>query len=84
MNLRIEHYDEGEVIYLALDPDGTWAHSQFPADTVTVDFDAHDRIIGIEVVGAAKPTLIEDLVGIVVPEAERADILASLGDQLSS
>jgi uncharacterized protein YuzE len=78
MNLRIEHYDDGEVIYMALDPDGTWAHSQFPADTVTVDFDAADRIIGIEVVGAANPTLAQDLVEVLVPAANRETVLAVL------
>ena len=79
MNVRIEHYDDGEVIYMALDPDGTWAHSQFPSDTVTVDFDAADRVIGIEVVGAEEPAIIESLVEVLVPGDQIPVVLAAIG-----
>jgi uncharacterized protein YuzE len=81
MNFRIEHYDDGEVIYMAIDPDGAWAHSQFPADTVTVDFDADDRVIGIEVVGAEKPSLIENLVEVLVPAEQVPAVLAAIGGE---
>jgi uncharacterized protein YuzE len=83
MNLRIEHYDDGEVIYMALNPDGVWAYSQFPATTVTLDLDAEDNVIGVEVVGAEKPTLIEDLVTALVPPAERPAVLAAIGGDRS-
>ena len=51
MNTRIEHYDGDQVVYIALDPAGVWARSEFPQETVTVDYDEDGRPIGIEVVG---------------------------------
>jgi uncharacterized protein YuzE len=78
MNLRTEHFDNGDVIYLALNPDGVWAHSEFPADNVTVDFDAEDRIIGVEVVGATNPTLLPDLVKVLVPDHSQGVVMGVL------
>src|SRR4051794_2093301 len=48
---RIEQYDGGEVLYLAVDPDGVWARSEFPDDLVTVDYDDSGELIGVEVIG---------------------------------
>ena len=48
---RVEQYDGGDVLYLAIDPDGVWARSEFPDDLVTVDYDDDDNVIGIEVIG---------------------------------
>ena len=52
MSIRIEQYDGGEVLYLALDPDGVWARSAFPDELVTVDYNAQGGLIGIEVMGS--------------------------------
>jgi uncharacterized protein YuzE len=52
MSIRIEQYDGGEVLYIALDPDGVWAKSEFPDDLVTIDYNAQGGIIGIEVLGS--------------------------------
>ena len=48
---RIEHLNEGQVLYIALDPDGVWARSEFPHPLVTVDYDDEDRVIGISPAG---------------------------------
>lgn len=52
MSVRIEQYDGGETVYVALDPDGAWARSEFPADSLTLDFNAQGGLIGIELVGS--------------------------------
>jgi uncharacterized protein YuzE len=52
MSIRIEQYDGGEVLYVALDPDGVWARSEFPDDLLTVDFNAKGDVIGIELIGS--------------------------------
>jgi uncharacterized protein YuzE len=52
VSIRIEQFDGGEVLYIALDPDGIWAKSEFPDELLTVDFNAQGGIIGIEVLGS--------------------------------
>jgi hypothetical protein len=52
VGVRIEQFDGGEVLYVALDPDGVWARSEFPDELVTVDFNARGRVIGIELIGS--------------------------------
>ena len=59
---RIEQYDDGEVLYLAIDPDGAWARSEFPDDLMTIDYDEEGKIIGIEVIGVLARTAREGLV----------------------
>lgn len=70
MNTRIEHYDNDQIVYIALDPAGVWARSEFPQETVTVDYDEDGRPIGIEVAGAeAKDAAakVRDLIGQFAP-----------------
>jgi uncharacterized protein YuzE len=52
VSVRIEQFDGGEVLYIALDPDGVWARSEFPDELVTVDFNAQGGVIGVELVGS--------------------------------
>jgi Protein of unknown function (DUF2283) len=52
MSIRIEQYDGGDVIYVALDPDGAWAKSEFPSEMLTLDFNAQGGLIGIEMLGS--------------------------------
>jgi len=40
MSIRIESYDGGDALYVAIDPDGTWARSAFPDELVTIDCNA--------------------------------------------
>lgn len=55
---RIEHFDQGVVVYVALDPDGLWARSNFPHPLITVDYDSDDQIIGVCAIGPrVSPTL---------------------------
>lgn len=53
MSFRIEQYDGGDVIYLALDPDGAWAQSEFPSEQITLDYNAQGGLIGVEMAGSA-------------------------------
>lgn len=53
MSVRIEQYDGGEVLYVALDPDGAWARSEFPSELLTLDYNTQGGLIGIELVGSA-------------------------------
>lgn len=48
---RIEHLNEGEVLYIAIDPNGVWARSEFPDPLITVDYDADNKVIGISPAG---------------------------------
>jgi uncharacterized protein YuzE len=52
MSVRIEQYDGGEVLYIALDPDGVMAHSKFPDELLTFDYNAQGGLIGIEAIGS--------------------------------
>jgi uncharacterized protein YuzE len=68
MSIRIEQYDGGEVLYIALDPDGVWARSEFPDELVTVDYNAQGGVIGIEVIGSTARSAARALI-----EAVRSD-----------
>jgi uncharacterized protein YuzE len=74
MSLRIEQYDGGEVLYIALDPDGVWAKSEFPDELITVDYNAQGGVIGIEVIGSIARSAANALI-----EAVRSD--SSLSDR---
>jgi uncharacterized protein YuzE len=52
MSVRIEQFDGGEVLYVALDPDGVWARSEFPDELLTIDYNAQGSLIGIEIIGS--------------------------------
>jgi uncharacterized protein YuzE len=60
--MRIEHYDDGEVLYLVLDTDGDWARSEFPDELVTLDYNEAGDLIGVEVVGSAAHAGLDALV----------------------
>lgn len=55
---RIEQLNEGEVLYIAIDPDGVWARSEFPHPLITVDYDADDNVIGISPAGPRIPSVL--------------------------
>ena len=48
---RIEFYDGNEAIYIAVNPDGIWGKTEELEETVTLDYDAQGRVIGIELIG---------------------------------
>ena len=79
----IEEFDGGNVINVALDPDGTWARSEFPHPLVVVDYDAEDRPIAIQAAGplahASAKGAIDVLLEALEPEARQA-----LNEQLES
>lgn len=62
MSLRIELFDGGEVLYIALDPDGEWDRSEFPDELVTLDYNAAGKLIGFEAIGSAARKLLGSLV----------------------
>lgn len=80
MSFRIEQYDGGDVIYLALDPDGAWAQSEFPTEQVTLDYNAQGGLIGIEVAGSAAQKAADALLRSVLD----TDVGAALGEKLAS
>lgn len=47
----IEQFDGGNVVNVALEPDGTWARSEFPHPLVVVDYDSDGRPIAIQAAG---------------------------------
>ena len=49
--MRIERYDEGAVLYLALDTSGDWARSEFPDELITFDFNSKGELIGVAAQG---------------------------------
>lgn len=48
---RVEQLNDGQLLYIAIDPDGIWARSGFPHPLVTVDYDAEGAVIGISPAG---------------------------------
>jgi len=57
MSIRIEQYDDGDAMYIALDPDGIWARSDVTEELLTLDYNAQGGLIGIELLGSfAKKT----------------------------
>jgi uncharacterized protein YuzE len=74
--MRIEQYDGDEVLYLAVDPDGVWAKSEFPHDLITVDFNSDGDIIGIEVIGRLARLAREGVLQTVVSPDDPADVEA--------
>lgn len=72
VSVRIEQFDGGEVLYIALDPDGVWAKSEFPDELVTVDYNAQGRIIGIEIIGSLARRGAQAIVGAIIDAEEIA------------
>jgi uncharacterized protein YuzE len=83
-DLRIEIADNGNGIYVAVDPDGLWARSSEVDERVTVDWDRQGRVIGIEVAGSAARAGVQALFeGLSRAELENpqawADVLKGIG-----
>lgn len=51
--MRYESFDEGTAAYLTV-REGKWARSAFADELVTLDYDAHGNLIGVEVVCSPK------------------------------
>jgi len=75
MSFRIELFDGGEVLYVALDPDGVWDRSEFPHELVTLDYNANGRLIGIEAIGSAAKAAAQSLIGGVTDAAPESNQL---------
>src|SRR5687767_10442974 len=90
VSIRIEQFDGGEVLYIALDPDGVWARSEFPDALITVDYNAQGSIIGIEALGSIAQRGAEAIISALLvhddPGARHAveDALAPLTASLAS
>jgi uncharacterized protein YuzE len=83
MSIRIEQYDGGDVLYVALDPDGAWAQSEFPSELVTLDYNAQGGLIGIEMAGSAArnaaDSVFESLLGEDLDKELREKLIALTG-----
>lgn len=73
MSIRIERFDGERIVYIALDPDGVWARSEFPDDLITVDYNAQGNIIGIEALGSAAQMGAEALIKALVTGRESVE-----------
>lgn len=69
-DLRIEVLDDGGGLYIAVDPDGIWARSTELDETITADWDAQGRILGLEVAGSTA----KEALGGLLSGLTRADI----------
>jgi hypothetical protein len=83
-NLRLEVMDGGNAIYVTADPDGLWARSTEIDETVTADWDAQGRLIGLELIGstavAAMAGMVQGLLTSQVGDLDRlGDVLDKLG-----
>lgn len=78
MSIRIEQFDGGEVVYIALDPDGTWARSDFPSELLTLDYNAQGGLIGLELVGSLAQRAATAMVGTLLEESEVSDLKEKL------
>jgi uncharacterized protein YuzE len=73
VSIRIEQFDGGDVLYIALDADGVWAKSEFPDELVTIDYNAQGAIIGIEALGSLAQRGAEALIQVLI---EAKDVAA--------
>lgn len=83
-NLRIEITDDGNGLYLAASPDGIWARTTEIDETITADWDAQGRLLGIEIAGTSARAAITGLVSALLdaPAEDRQalrDALATMG-----
>jgi hypothetical protein len=75
---RVELYDDSEagtVVYVAIDPDGAWARSEFPDELMTLDYDEDDRLIGVELIGDLAQTLNHELVRTMLESLKDPELL---------
>lgn len=78
---RIDHLNDGQVIYIAIDPDGEWARSEFPQPLITVDYNADDEVIGISSAGPAVAGALKAYQAWLARGAQDAhDLVNDLGD----
>lgn len=78
---RIDHLNDGQVLYIAIDPDGEWARSEFPRPLITVDYNADDEVIGISPAGPAVAETLETYKSWLSRGAQDAqDLVNDLGD----
>lgn len=78
MSIRIEQYDGGESLYIALDPDGAWAKSEFPSELVTLDYNAQGGLIGVELLGSLARKAASALFSSVTESETEEDLKAKL------
>jgi len=78
MSIRIEQYDGGESLYIALDPDGDWAKSEFPTEVVTLDYNAQGGLIGVEIIGSLARRAADALFLSLTVSQEAEDLKAKL------
>jgi uncharacterized protein YuzE len=86
VSIRIEQFDGGEVLYVALDPDGVWAKSEFPDELLTIDYNAQGGIIGIEALGTIARRGAEAIISALLEARELAapeDVKESLSSLLA-
>lgn len=81
VSIRIEQFDGGEVVYIALDPDGVWTKSEFPDELVTIDYNAQGGVIGIELLGSLARRG-ADAIFAAITNADELDDLAAVKDAL--
>lgn len=75
---RLECYDDSEaglIIYVAIDPDGTWTRSEFPDELMTLDYDYQDRLIGIELIGDLAQAVNQELLRTMIEKIKDPEIL---------
>lgn len=51
MPQRVEHFNDGELIYIALDPAATIDHGDYVHPLIVVDYDVDDQPIGFSATG---------------------------------
>jgi uncharacterized protein YuzE len=83
MSIRVEQYDDGEVLYIALDPDGIWARSDVTAELLTFDYNAQGGLIGIELLGSLAKKAATAMLTSVLDGAEEGQAKKSLAAVLA-
>ena len=61
MSVRVEQFDGGNVVYVALDPAGVWSRSTFPHPLLTADWDSEGKLIGLSAAGPHARDLLRGL-----------------------
>ncbi len=48
---RVERFEDGEILNIAIDVQADWSRSEFPHQMLIADYDADGNLIGLEAVG---------------------------------
>lgn len=74
---RVDRFEEGEILHIAIDAEAEWARSEFPHPLLIVDYDEGGNVIGLEAVGELARKGLKAMFDVVLEPAEDVRELVS-------